>query len=184
MKRLLGVCLSLLVGTGCGLADDGDEAVVDLELGANEQRMELTAFPNNTGTRLSTQSTPDGVVTINQAHIWQHLYGRDLVLDLYVENLGPDKKIWVVDEWNRKTTEVSYARDYWNYDGAASWRFTTSDGKDNILVRIKGLAFTDRPYSIFVNMSGQTYLNRITLEGGHAPRPPSRRAHRSPPTTP
>jgi hypothetical protein len=164
MNRFLGLFLSLLIVTGCGLAED--QSSVELELGANEQRMELTKFPNNTGTHLATQTTPDGVVTLNQAYISQHLYGRDLVLDVYVRNLGQEKEIWVVDDLNRETTEAFYARDYWNYDGAASWRFTTPDGKDNILVRIKGVAFTGHPYSIYVKMNGQTYVNRITVGSG------------------
>lgn len=166
MKRVFGVCLSLLVATGCAASSGAELASAEQDFSASGAEMTLDRFPNNTGTRLAHQSSPDGVVTVNQAYVSQHLFGRDLVLDLYVANLGAEKQIWVVDERNQKSTEASFAGDYWNNNGAASWRFTTADDKDNIVVRIKGFAYPEQPYSIYVKMNGQTHESKITLGGG------------------
>ncbi len=162
MKRLIAMSLSFLVAAGCAapIEEQGSDA-----LSLESSSMTLANFPNNTGTRLESQSSSDGVVTVNQAYISQHLYGRDLVLDLYVSNLGAEKQIWVVDERDRHSTPVSYASDWWNFNGAASWRFTTSDNKDNVVVRIKGFAHAGQPYAIYVKMNGQTYASRIVLGG-------------------
>jgi hypothetical protein len=166
-KRLMtmaAVLTNLVVGCGGVEAQVGESGDPTAQA-AGALRFDPAEFPNNTRTFLAQQHSSDGVLTLGQAYLSRHLYGQDLLLDLYVKNLGYEKHFTVVNELTGQRWDVSHADDYWNHNASASWRFTTQDGKDNFWVRIKGNHDAGTRYTVLVTMNGQSYVNTPVVLG-------------------
>ncbi|MCB0421038.1 MAG: hypothetical protein KDD61_08580 [Bdellovibrionales bacterium] len=136
-------------------------------VGTAQASFSTANFPNNTGTYLAQQQSLDGVIGISSSYISSHLYGRDLVIDLYVANLSAAKDIYIVKGQGTSSSDrwqAYFGEDYWNANAAASWKFTTQDQRDNFHLRIKGFHTPNTVYTIYVVMNGQTYSNQFYLQ--------------------
>lgn len=124
-----------------------------------------TKFPNNTSTYLAHQVSHDGVIGINSSHIYRHLYGQDLFVDLYIANLSAVKDIYIV--YGDQSHQAHWGSEYWKASLSASWRFTTQDHRDNILLRLGNLKYPGyypgTVFTIYVVMNGRTYSNQFVL---------------------
>lgn len=121
-------------------------------------------LPNNTGTCVVDVVSDDGVISVNQGWLNRHLYGNIMILDLYVENLAPQKNIAIAETKVYGRNEVAtYSSNWWNSNAAASWRFTTNDNRDNIWALLKG-AYPGETYRIDVTMNGQVHSAYVRVD--------------------
>lgn len=109
-------------------------------------------FPNNTNTRLFSAEQNDSALQVESAHIYQHLYGRDLVLLLSVENRTFEKTVSVQNLQTSQRWNVVYSEMPHREVAAGSYQGIDGHGRDLILVRIKGTHWEMVPYEVRVCM--------------------------------
>ena len=122
------------------------------------------SLPNNTASCIVEFDSPDGVISANNGWYHKHFYGNITVLDLYINNYAARKEITLSTVGyspNRQT--ALYRSDWWNTNVAASWRFTTTDNRDNIWIALKG-TYPANKYRIDVKMNEKTYSAFVRVD--------------------
>ena len=122
----------------------------------------LDREPSNANMSLRSGYSEDGAVGAVAGHVFQHLYGRDLVLTLAVRNLDWRKQISIVNDASGERWEAEYAgADFWRYNAAAEWAGRNAEGEDLIVIRVKGFqGGSANRYSVYVTMNGLTHVAR------------------------
>lgn len=126
-------------------------------------------LPNNTGTKLMTQDSRDGVVKVVMAHVFVHSKGQDLILKLEVRGLGFEKEIWVQDlvhHFTQPLDFVSTISDLQKSGSSAFWLTNPAPGVENILLKISNVEIVNsngtiepHGFTIYVKSDGQQFEN-------------------------